>query len=380
MSTIDDQLISSIAQTVPPTEQSQAEMVNGTVENTTQQQGQPTEMEGTPTTPEPIAIPPTTTVETPTEPDYNKWLENVTGGLFTDVDAFKAALPKVTQYDTLKQERDAFELKTKENPFADEYVQKLNDLKKNGASADQIENFHKINNIGDIKEMSPVDAKVAKLVLIDGYRESVARKMVERDYPVGDYEDGSDDKELLEEKLRVDANADKKALEQFKAQASVVDTTAQEQQKLADLAKHTQHEQQVKQTVPQIAQNIVGMGEIDLKPSKDGDAIKMKFDYPTDFKANIPLMLNDYFMDGLTPITNESVQEAYRHINASYLDQYFPVLAQKILEQGIALATEAVVNKYENKSGLPQSPEIQVHGNNDQQTIGDFMKEIARGR
>lgn len=310
----------------------------------------------------------------PEQPDYNKYVEEITGGQFKDVEAFKQALPRLTDYDTISKERDELKAKTEVNPFASDYVRILDELVRKGATPDQLNNFQKINAIGDISTLNPIDAKVAKLVLIDGYKESVARKMVERDYPIGDYDEGTDEKEILEEKLRVDANADKAALNQYKAETSTI-KNPQEDLQLQTLAQRAQHESFVKGEVPKIASQITGMGEVSFK-MKEGEPVKMKFDYPDDFKALIAPKLQEYFMDGNTPINTQTVAEAYKTINAAYLDENFPSVSQRIFDTAYAKAWEDATNKYENRSGLPQSPELQVTPNKNAD-YNKFLKGIV---
>lgn len=364
--TLDEQLIASISQPATTNEPNTG-MVGTPPVATVETPPVVTVME----TPAPVSE------ETkPVEPDFNKLVEEWTGGTFKDVDTLKQALPKFSQYDAVKQERDQFEAKTKENPYASDYVRILNDLVQKGATPDQLSNFQKINSIGDIASLTPVDAKVAKLVLIDGYNENVARKMVDRDYPVGDYEDGTDDKLILEEKLRVDSNADKAALAHYKAQTSTAPAT-NDDAKLQALAQRTQHENYVKQIVPSIAGQINGMGELSFKDDKGTEQGKLKFDYPPEFKARIPGILEEYFMDGQTPINNDTVQQAFKTANAAYLDENFPVLSKRIWDSAYAKGAEDMVNKYENKSGLPQSPEVQVIPNNSAAELLAFQKRLV---
>lgn len=314
-------------------------------------------------------------VSEPQLPDYNKYVEEITGGQFKDIEAFKQALPRLTEYETLTKERDEFKAKAEVNPYASDYVKILNELVAKGATPDQLNNFQKINSVGDINTLSPIDAKVAKLVLIDGYKESVARKMVDRDYPVGDYEDGTDEKEILEEKLRVDSNSDKSALAQYKVETSTI-KNPQEDLQLQTLAQRAQHENYVKAEVPKIAGQINGMGELAFTIKDAKEPIKMKFDYPNEFKAQIAPKLQEYFMDGQTPITNETVVQAFKTINAAYLDENFPTLSQRIFDTAYNKAWEDATNKYENRSGLPQSPEIQVTPNSNADHA-KFLREVV---
>lgn len=379
MSGIDDKLIASISQ--PVTEQPQAQEPNPVMEQ------QPTPVVDTPTpAPEmvaPVEAPVTETPVTPEPVDVNKIIAELSGGQFTDVENFKQALPKFNQFDTISTEKETLskaktelEQKLQEQAFANDYVKTLNDLVKSGATADQLKSFQAINNIGDINELSPIDAKVAKLVLIDGYRESVARKMVTNEFQVEDYEEGSDEREIIQEKLRVSSEADKQFLSKYKADLSAIDNSAKENQRLQELAAVEQHKQLVNTHVPQIANSVQGMGELSFKP-KDGDEVKIKFDYPEDFKATIGERLTNFFMDGTTPVTQENVELALRHVNAVYLDENFPKIAQKIWADAESATWEKAVNKYENRSGLPTSPEPQVVQNQQNAEMNSFLRGLV---
>lgn len=359
MPTIDEQLIASISTPAAPIEP-KTEMVETPAAI----------VETAPAAAEMVAL------ATPSEPvidapDYNKILDEISSGAFKDVETFKQSLPKISEYDRIKQERDDFEAKTKVDPYASDYVRILNELVKKGATPDQLNNFQKINSIGDIDTLSPVDAKVAKLVLIDGYKEDVARKMVAREFPIDDYEAGSDDRQITEEQLRVASNADKTQLADYKAKTSTI-ATLNDDAKLQALAQQQQHQAYVKQTVPSIASQINGMGEIAFKDDKGVEQGKLKFDYPAEFKARIPAILEEYFMDGQTPINNDTIQQAFKTANAAYLDENFPVLSQRIWESAYAKGLQDATNKYENLSGLPSSPEVRTA----ESTDAEYMKFV----
>lgn len=378
MPSIDEQLIASLAQPLQqqaaaaPTSEMEQVAAAPPVDEQTQQ---PSGMEEAKPTGEQPTTPPATITTEPPVFDSNKWVDEFTGGVFKNADAFKQSLPKLTEYDNVIKQRDEFKLKSEQNPFNSDYVKILNELVGKGATVDQLNNFQKINAIGDINTLNPIDAKVAKLVLIDGYNESVARKMVNKDYPVSDYEDDSDDKEILEEKLRVDSNADKLLLAKYKAETSTIKNPAEDSQ-LQELAQRTQHENYVKNTVPTIASQINGMGELSFKNKEGVELGKLKFDYPAEFKAQINDKLVEYFTDGQTPINEETALQAFKTINAYYLDENFPAISQRIWDSAYAKATEDAINKYENKSGLPKSPEVQVTENSNA-AYGKFLNSLV---
>jgi hypothetical protein len=317
-----------------------------------------------------------TAAPTTEAPDFDKFIAEASGGIFKTTDEFKSNLPKFSSYDEVIRERDSLKEKAEKDPFVNQYAKKINELLASGASQEQIDNFHKINRVGNINDLNPLDAKLAKMVLVDGWKEDIAKLQLAQDFPLDDYEADSPERKIMEERLRISAEQDKKALNDYKTDMSTPKAVATEEVLLQQQAAQKQHDDYVKQTVPQITKELKGMGELTFK-IKDGDEFKMAFDYPDDFKKNMGNLLFDYFSDGMTQINQETIGQAFRAINANYLDQNFPQVAQKIYEQAYANAWEKAVNKYENKSGLPKSAEVHTPTENLDKARYDFERRIA---
>jgi len=376
MATVDEQLIGILAQDIAnQQQQDKPEMgVDAPKEDAQPEIKQPEMGADTPPADPEIKQP---ELQAPEQPDFNKIIEDISGGLFKTTDEFKSSLTKFSGYDEVAKERDSFKEKAEKDPFANQYVKKLNDLTASGASQEQINNFHKINSVGDINALSPLDAKLAKMVLVDGWKEDIAKLQLAQDFPLDDYESDSAERKIMEEKLRISAEQDKKALNEYKADMSTPQVVSQDEVLLQQQAAQKQHNDFVKQTVPQISKELKGMGEMTFK-IKDAEDFKMQFDYPEDFKKGMDGLLFDYFSDGMTPINQETVQQAFKAINANYLDQKFPEIAQKIYEQGFNNAWEKAVNKYENKSGLPKSAEVPQVAQSKDSEYGAFLQSLVR--
>ena len=331
------------------------------------------------TTTEPVETTTITTTE-PVAPDYNKFLNDESEGLFGDVDSFKQALPKIKGYDTLAQEKAELEEKLKVDPFANDYVKTLNEMVKGNKSADEIEAFTKISRL-DVDNMSAVDAKVMKMVK-DGYGEAIARQIVTNDFPIEDYEEGSTERMILEEKLRVSSLDDRKALKEWKKDLTTVDNTAQteaEQNRLNGIAAAEAHKKAVVAALPKIAESIKGLGERNLNGKEGDEAVKLNFDYNAEFKAELPQKLASFFLDGKMEVSEENIEFAQKYLRADYLEKNFDQLSQSIFKHAEALTTERMVNKYENRTGLPVES-TNVVTDNTQKEKNDFLMKIATGR
>lgn len=285
--------------------------------------------------------------------DPNKILDEMSGGLFKDKAAFEAALPKLKEYEGLKAKHDELAAAMALAPvFANDHVRIYNDLVKNGATKEQLQNFQKINEVGDINQLSPIDAKVAKMVLVDGIKESVAQKMVNREYKVGDEDLDADDREILDEQLRVSSQADKQALAQFKAAVSDVNTIKPEELQLQQTAQLQAHQAQVRPYAKDVADTITTMGKFTLGASDPAKAVEIELPVAEDFKPKMAQYLENYYMDGLTPVTPENTRLAMDYGRAEYIRENLPAMLEKVYEILDNKITERMVAKYENRSGV----------------------------
>lgn len=326
-----------------------------------------------------------------TQVDYSKFLSESSEGLFTDVDSFKSAIPKIKEYDlrvseneTLLKQKEELEAKLNVDPFVNEFTKTLDSMIRAGKSADEIENFTKISRL-NLDEISSVDAKVMVMVK-NGYSESIARQKVERDFPIEEHEEGSVERSILEEELRVSSLQDRQILKDYKKELTAVDTSAQqaaqneaERLKLDGIAKLKAHTDFVKQSVPKIVENIQGLGEVNLNGKKDAEALNLNFDYNDEFKSLLSQKLEAFFLDGQMEVNDENIAEAKRYIKADYLERNFEQIAQSIAKHVESVTAEKYVNKYENRTGLPAETGNVVTTNNDNENFA-FLQKIANRR
>lgn len=356
----------------------ETEIVSPPASETTAEAPASTEIVEQTTTPES-----TETVNPPAEApvvDYSKYLSEQTEGFFSDVDSLKAALPKIKEYDTLLSAKTELEEKLKVDPFANDYVKTLNEMVKSGKSADEIENFTKISRL-DLDQISAVDAKVMVMVKA-GYSEAIARQIVEDDFPIEDYPEGSSERMKLEEKLRVSSMEDRRILKEYKKDLTTVDNSAQQAAETARLqvvAKTEEHKNQVKQLTPKIAETIVGLGEKNLNGKEGDEAVKLNFDFNAEYKNSLNEKVESFFLDSQMEMTEENVDLAKKYIRADYLERNFDQIAQSIYKHAESITTERMVAKYENRTGLPpESTNVVV--DTSKQEYADFLNKVATGR
>lgn len=321
---------------------------------------------------------------TVTPTDYNSWLKETTGGLFEDVDTFKSSLNKFTSYDELEKTKNELEEKAKINPFATDFVAKLNEGIKKGWDTDRQTAFIKINSI-DFDSLTPKELKVANMVLNQGYSEDIAKKVVDRQFDLEEYEEGSDERIIKEEELRIASKADRKELEQYKASISKVENLSAEiaeKKELEDLANRTKYLSQVKEASVKLAPNIRGIGEAKFKLGAEGkQEIDMKFDFDKDYLDSMSEKLEKYLVETNAQISNETLAEFHKYARADYLseEENLNKLTNSIADTVWSKATEFFVNKYENRSGIPED-KSNTNVENSQKEYSDFLASVASGK
>lgn len=307
-----------------------------------------------------------TETETPTveEPDYGKFLEVSSEGLFKTVDDFKSSLSKIREYDELKSK---LESKENENPFANDYVRKLNDLYKGGKTSEQIEAFNSIQKLGDLDKLDPFDAKVQRLIFEHGWPKAVAERNVRREFGLnleveGDHlseEEIEENKNILEENKYKLASSAKDDINFLREQMAKIesDDDAKQTKMLQDAAARSAYEKKLQPFVDDLAKGYETELNIPVKRDKDEYAYKLGFD--DNFRMDVAKMAREFFME--TPVNEQTVREFKDYANASFVAQN---LTTKIIpdtwNDGFSNGYKKAVDEYENKSGLPQSGQTPV--------------------
>lgn len=285
--------------------------------------------------------------------DYNEWLKTQSEGLFDSVETFKNSLEKFKGYD--EKVNKISELEKNQLPD-DQFVKQLTKMRSDGATKDQIAQFVQLNTqYEDFSTLSAEDRMVAKLVLVDGYSKETAQRKVGREFDFSDLEEGSPEYQDLKEEQRIASNKDLEALNSYKAKISTIENQ-EEARRLESVALRSAHEQNVKQSIPQLLEKFNGIGslELDGKIGSEEAKTSLNFDFDEDYKREIPAKLEAFFNKDIAPITAESIQEAGNYIKAEYLLNNFPRLLQEVYKTGLSKAAEITDNKYVNNNPIQE--------------------------
>jgi hypothetical protein len=305
-------------------------------------------------------------------PDLNKFLEEISGGLFKSQDEFKLALPKIQSVDTLEQQVAKFQKELADNQFADDYERKRNELKRGGATKEQLKAYEEINDLGDLSKLDPIEAKVKKLVLVDGYPENVARKKVEREFPLDTAEE--EDLDELKADLDISVKKDLEALQAFK----VAQSTAPTDKSLVEAQAVQQIEAELTPVLTEFVDKFSSFGKLNLNGEEGDKAITFDLDIDTASKQTMAADIKAFFVQNKIPVTQENYNEALSYARANYLDAKLAELGKNIWKQAETHFTKALSDKYSNKDGLLNQDKKTGAGTLDP-AMKEFKNELLGG-
>ena len=177
---------------------------------------------------------------------------------------------RLSQYDLLKGENEQYKAQSQISPFANDFVSKINDLAKQGASSDHLLRFTQLQSL----DMDKVDHNTAIKLHYQMQNPSLASSEIDEliNYELGELPNEEDDPEgyakasrLREIKAKMKATESKKYLESYKADLANVKNPEVEQRRALETGW--------KQVLPSM-----GVEEIPLKVDLDkGNHYELKF-------------------------------------------------------------------------------------------------------
>lgn len=318
----------------------------------------------------------------PANEPYNYWpeLEKTTEGLVKDEESFRTILERAKSYDTLAAEKEEL-TKTLVKP-ANDYIAKLNEMTLAGANPDQIKAFVQLNGYGDLAQLSPADLKVTRMVLTEGYSEDIARKIVNREFNLSQFDETipeqKEEADILREQLRISAQSDLAKLNEYKKDLTTVNNPekeAAEQARLTEIAQISTYNKTLEREAATIAKHFPEKLNFDIKVGDDTVAYELPVDKEF-LEKDLAVHVNEYFKDSLDPVNAETVGQAYSFAMGEYLKANISQIVEKTYEKGHSQGYEKAVNKYENRSGLPKAQENQVVTTNEA-GLSDFIKGMV---
>ena len=314
--------------------------------------------------------------------DVNGLLDRMSEGLIKDEGTLKSVLPQLKEYPELKRQLEEMQKQVEAAPkFYDDEVRLYNELKAAGATKEQLRNFQKINDAGDLSELSDIDARIARMVMIDGVKESVAKLKVEREYKLKDENLDPTDRELLDDDLRVAAKKDREELAKYKAEVSSTGKPSPEEIKLQEAVKVNEHNARLEPYLNDFVSALPHMGSIPVREAKDGqDGLSFDLPISDDARSEIKGYMQGYFLDGLTPITRENTIAAAQYAKAEYYRTHEQEIFKAYTDFLIPKLTEEITARFERQTGIKMPKDNPAAGaqNTGAKAMAEFVQGVAR--
>lgn len=226
-------------------------------------------------------------------------LEKISGGAIKTKDEISALIEKankLSEYENrLKQfEEENTSLKAKANtdPFANDYIKRLNDLTKAGANDSQIQAFTKLNK-ADLDGLSPIDARLLALQVKNGISEEEAKIYINSSYKLNpeEYDEATIAAENI--RLKVDAQGDREFLKTHKAEVSTPPVNETERLQQEYQQKATEHVNKLAPIAKDVLNNVNFKG-LSINGKQGDQNITADFDVSDDSKANLHKLVDNY--------------------------------------------------------------------------------------
>lgn len=227
-------------------------------------------------------------------PDIFSHLATISEGAVNTEDDFRSILEnsrKAADLESRLTELGAqLESAKTANPFANDYIKKLNELVASGADQQRIEVFERINKLGDIKELGTYDALLFDLQRTEGLTRDEAVTLLRSQYKTDP--DKFDEEDIAVDKIRMkmDGEKAKERLLQDKASFDTVtpaskdpvETPEQKAQKQAEfIGKVTPVVQSISQELPSYFKSI------NVNGKQGADAVSIELPVPADIQKAV---------------------------------------------------------------------------------------------
>lgn len=309
---------------------------------------------------------------------FDAQLERFSNGVFKTPAQLLDAVTKLNGFDDLNKEVQQLRDQVSKAPkFADEFEQKRNELKLSGASKETLKTFEKLNDLGDLNTLDPLEAKVMKLVLVDGMSEKVARLKVERQFPMEDTHD-EDEIEIMKEDLRISAASDLKALQAYKVE---ITTPTPNDSKLLSEAGKAQLNEALTPALATFTSSLQKLTTLNLGPDKEGvPAVALDVPVTESDKKFFEDNIKEYMLDNGLPLTTENFNEARQVATEKFVALKLPEISNLIWKTADAHYAKFYSEKYENPGGKPRSEGV-TKGNDSAKSaeIRNFENNLLGG-
>lgn len=318
---------------------------------------------------------------TQTTDDQTGWIANVAkiaGKEFKTEDDLKNFFQKAKGNESLESELETIrqqleEQKGAQPKFANERIQKLNDLYASGASSDQIKAFEQINAVGELKDLAPIDAVKIALQLRDGLTAEEADIKIKNTYKLDEQQYDADQIKTSNIDLKLDAKKDLEYLEQYKAKVEEIPANAAEQAQAQRQAELDQQVANYRKEVAPIAKLIqddfTAIKGVNVNGKKGDEAVTIDLPVNEEHKAKISEWLTDYATINNIKLDDAGKEHLRDFAKRTLIYQNFDALAIHINNT----AEERIRQQYHNPANIDRGNEPPATQNDEASKMKEFV-------
>lgn len=280
------------------------------------------------------------------EAAFNKALVEATGGQVADFGALKQALALRSKYSELETSYNSLKAKAEVSPYANEMVEQINSLYKQGASEAEVRHFLALQSM-DFSAMSDRDVILEQRLRKSpkGVTKEDLMAVLEDDYrgmlPDPDDEDSKGNPSLAA-KFKIEAAMARQELEGLKVKSAVPESVQQvraQQQRMQELSGKWH---QVLNALINSRKEI----PFAFKDEKARLDYSYNFPVPTDQNQAIIEQAVNYMIQNQVPLTEQGLDTAMQFVERARFMAFGPQMIEAAVRHAVAQAAQTNAQAY----------------------------------
>lgn len=291
-------------------------------------------------------------------PQNSNWISEagkIAGIEFKTEDEVKGFFDKAKGYSDLQSKYDALNqnyesLKAQPEPFANEHIKKLNEMIQQGRSKDDIAAFEKINSVGELKDLQPLEKVKLALQLRDGLTPEEADVRIKSLYKL---DEATFDADIIAENkinLKLDAKKDEEFLDSFRVK--ITENPASKQQEIQEKQK-AEYTEKVIPIAKSIQEKYTAIKGVNLNGKTGEDAVTLDLPVSEESRNYLADLTTKFASDYNIPLTNEGIKQL-----EEYAESVLWIQNRQSIAIHIASETERRVRaEFDNPSTIDRGPD-----------------------
>lgn len=262
---------------------------------------------------------PTAPIDKTAEPKNSNWISEagkIAGIEFKTEEEVKGFFEKAKGYTDLQSKYDALNqnyesLKAQPDPFANEHIKKVNEMIQQGRSKDDIAAFEKINSVGELKDLQPLEKVKLALQLRDGLTPEEADIRIKSLYKL---DEGTYDENIIADNkvaLKLAANKDEEFLNSYRVKLSENPVAKQQEDYNKQIAEYTE---KVSPIAKSIQEKYTAIKGVNLNGKTGEDAITIDLPISEESRNVIADLATQYAVANNIPLDEKGIKNINEYV------------------------------------------------------------------